>query len=136
MDERQFEDVFRRFLDGYWGAFHELIEAESVRPDRLASFLFLRVVDQHARFAAVAPDPVKRNVDALGRLWRQVLDHRRIVPDGALTAEQVHQALGQFSTIYDRLCALGRHHATVRDSIEKRAAHATPRAPLRADAAS
>jgi hypothetical protein len=136
MTSPQFESLFRQFLEDYWGVFHELLEAESVKPDRVASSRFLPVVDQHARFAAVSPDQIRPHVDALGRLWRQVLDHRRIVPDAPLTAEQVHLAMGEFSAIYDKLCVLGQRHRLVRDSVVRQAPHATPRAPLRADAAS
>lgn len=136
MKEQQFESVFRQFLDSYWGVFHELLEAESVRPDRLASSLFLHVVDQHARFAAVCPDEVRTHVDVLGDLWRQVLEHRRVVPDAALAPEQVQQAMGEFRTIYDVLYALGRRHRAARNRLIAEAAHATPRAPLRVDVAS
>jgi hypothetical protein len=136
MTTRQFEDLFAQFLNGYWGAFHELLEAESVRGDRLARSFFQDVVDAHRRFAAVCPPEAKAAMDALDRVWRQAIDQRRSVPDAPLTAAQLHQALSEFSAIHDALVALGARHAGARDRVLARAPHGTPKGPIRVDAAS
>lgn len=135
MSERQFEDLFTQFLNGYWGAFHELLEAQSIRPDRLAESLFQDVIDQHSVFAAARPEEAAPATDALGRLWREVIDRRRSVPDAPLTADQVRQALEEFTAIYEVLLAVGHRYPLARANALKRALHATPKAPLRADAA-
>jgi hypothetical protein len=135
MDERQFEAVFAQFLNGYWGAFHELIEAESVKPERLANSLLQAVVDQHAAFAASCPAFARQSVDALDRFWQQVLDHRVRVPDAPLTAEQLRLAHRELAAIYDVLMGLGRRFPEARGRVLARAVHGTPAAPLRADAA-
>lgn len=136
MTEREFEDVFTRFLNGYWGAFHELLEAESVKPERLATSLVQKVVNEHAWFATVCPGEAKEAVEVLGQLWRQFGEHRERVPDDPLGATQVRQALSRFGAIYDALFTLGQPYSAVRARVVERATHATPRAPLRADAAS
>jgi hypothetical protein len=136
MNEQQFREVFTRFLNGYWGAFHELLEAESVNRDRLAGSLLANVIDQHRQFAAICPAETRMAVDGLGRLWREVNDHRVNVPDDPLTAEQVVRARSRFEAIYDRLFDLGRRFPAARAAVLQSAAHAVPGAPLRADAAS
>jgi hypothetical protein len=133
MDDARYTQVFEQFLNGYWGAFHELLEAESVMPTRLAASLFDQVVDQHRRFARVSPPELDQHMDGLDTLWQQVSDHRRRIPDDPLTAAQLHEALDRFRSMYDRLLALGSSAAAA--DVLAHARHAHPRAPLRADTA-
>jgi hypothetical protein len=135
MDEQRYRTVFAQFLNGYWGAFHELLEAESVTPARLAGSLFDHVVEQHRQFAETCPPELMTPVETLGRLWQGIRDHRVIVPDDPVTPQQVREALGQFQAIYDGLFALGRGFPGPRAEVLSDARHAHPRAPLRADAA-
>jgi len=135
MNEERYRGVFGQFLNGYWGAFHELLEAESVMSTRLAGSLFNRVTEQHKQFAGVCPATVTSTVETLGRFWRRIGDHRVVVPDEPLTPQQVREAMEQFRTIYDRLFALGTRFATARTDVLAHARHSHPRAPLRADAA-
>jgi len=136
MDERRFQQTFTQFLNDYWGAFHELLEAESVTPARLADSLFQRVLDEHTKFVSVCPEPAKAATETLGALWRQVADHRQIVPDDPLSADQVRRALEAFRAAYDQLHELGRRYPAVRTRVLKHALHSTPKKPLRPDAAS
>jgi hypothetical protein len=135
MDEQRYRDVFAHFLNGYWGAFHELLEAESVTSTRLAGSLFNRVTEQHKQFADVCPPAAMAMVESLGRFWRYIADHRVIVPDEPLTHGQIREAMDQFQMIYDRLFALGRKFPAARSDVLACAQHSHPRAPLRADAA-
>ena len=136
MDERRYERTFTQFLNDYWGAFHELLEAESVTPARLADSLFQRVLEEHTRFVPVCPEAASEAAETLGALWRQAADHRQIVPDDPLSADQVRRALEAFRTAYDQLYELGRRHPAVRARVLKQAVHSTPAKPLRPDAAS
>ena len=135
-DSARFEEIFTQFLNGYWGAFHELLEAESIRPDRLAAYLFDDVMNEHRRFAAVCPADAQAAVSALDRLWQQVSDHRRGFPDGPLTKRQIREALGEFRTIHGVLVAIGRRVPAVRDRVLALAPHGTPAGPLHVDVAS
>lgn len=135
MNTHLYEELFSQFLNGYWGAFHELLETESVKRDRLAYSLFRDVVEQHARFAAVCPPEAAAPLDVLGRLWHEVADHRVNVPDAPLTGEQVDRARRGFSALYDALLAVGQYYPAVRTRVIEGAVHATPRTPLRVDAA-
>jgi hypothetical protein len=135
MDQDRYRTALATFLNGYWGAFHELLEAESVTRARLATSLFDRVVREHHAFAVICPPGVSPHVEALGRLWQRVGDHRVIVPDEPLNLEQVREALGHFRAIYDGLLDLGGAFPDIRTEVVSRARHAHPRAALRADAA-
>lgn len=136
MTDRGFRALFGQFLNGYWGAFHEVVEAQSVKPERLATSLVENLIEQHHQFVfAGLPSAVKERLDALGRLWQQVQEHREFVPDAPLSAEQVHGALREFQAMYDVLVLLGKDFPATRADVLAHAVHADPRAPLRADAA-
>ena len=72
MNERRYRSLFEQFLNDYWGAFHEVLEAQSVNPQKLAASLFDALVGAHARFAAIA-DSLGPDVDRLERLWATIL---------------------------------------------------------------
>ena len=65
MTEATFKEVLAQFLNDYWGAFHEALEAQSVTPRRLASSLFDRLQAEHRAFAASYADGP---VEAIGGL--------------------------------------------------------------------
>jgi hypothetical protein len=132
MKEARYKQIFGQFLDEYWGAFHEVIEAESVNPERVAGSLFDQVVAQHERFVQVSPAAVMPDVEALGRLWRQVTNRRIIRADEPLTSAQVREALARFQAIYDTLLGMGASFPAARTEALAKARHAHPRAPLRA----
>jgi hypothetical protein len=135
MNRDRYRMAFARFLNDYWGAFHELLEAESVTRARLATSVFDRVVHEHRAFAAICPAVMAPHVDSLGRLWQRLADHRLVVPDDPLNPGQIREALGHFRAIYDGLLNLGGSSPDIRTEVLSLARHAHPRAPLRADAA-
>jgi hypothetical protein len=51
MDEATYRQLFEQFLHRYWGAFHEVLEAQSVTPSRLAGSLFSALRNEHDAFA-------------------------------------------------------------------------------------
>ncbi|MBI3050459.1 MAG: hypothetical protein HYY76_19365 [Acidobacteria bacterium] len=134
MDQNTYRKVFTEFLNGYWGAFHEALEAQSVNPRMLADPLFNAVVSAHRRFAAVR-DGVDPAVERLGRLWRHVAERRKVTFEAPLSAREVAQAREEFKTIYDTLVALGQAYPESAREVVSHAVHGTPRTPLRADAA-
>jgi hypothetical protein len=134
MDEGTYRRVFTQFLNDYWGAFHEALEAQSVNPRMLADPLFDALVDAHRRFAA-ARGGVDPAVERLGRLWRHVVERRKVTFEASLSAREVAHARKQFETIYDTLAAYGRAYPHVGIDVLSHALHGTPRTPLRADAA-
>ena len=70
MNERRYRSLFEQFLNDYWGAFHEVLEAQSVNPQKLAASLFDALVDAHARFAAGCGQPQARDIEhRLEHLW-------------------------------------------------------------------
>jgi hypothetical protein len=135
MTERRYRSLLTLFVDSYWGTFHEVLEAQSVTPARLAGSLYDDLLAAHARFAALGSGVARPAVDALDRLWRRVSAHRTTVADAPLTAQEISEARAQLETVYDALVRLGRPFTAVRRGVLSQAAHGNPRTPLRADAA-
>ena len=134
MDQNTYRKLFTEFLNSYWGAFHEVLEAQSVNPRILADPLFNALIDAHRRFAAVR-DGVDPAVERLGRLWRHVAERRTVTFEAPLSAREVGQARREFKTIYDTLMAHGKAYPDSAREVVSHAAHGTPRTPLRVDAA-
>jgi len=134
MDETTYQTLFTEFLNEYWGAFHEALEAQSVNPRMLADPLFDALVAAHQRFAA-ARDGVDPAVDRLGRLWRYVAERRNVTFEAPLSAREVEHARTQFERIFDRLLAYGKAYPKASTDVVSHAVHGTPRTLLRADAA-
>jgi hypothetical protein len=134
MDEKTYRTLLAQFLNEYWGAFHEVLEAQSVNPRMLADPLFDALVAAHHRFAAArgGVDPV---VERLGRLWKHVADRRTVTLEAPLSAREVEHARTQFETIFDTLLAQGKPFPKASRDVTSHAVHGTPRTPLRADAA-
>jgi hypothetical protein len=134
MNERTYRRVFAQFLNDYWGAFHEVLEAQSVNPRMLAGSLFDAMILAHRRFAAVG-DGFGPPVERLDRLWQAVAEHRDATPDAPLTAREVAHAREQFEAIYDGLAARGTLYPLAAKKVHDGAVHGTPRTPLRPDSA-
>ncbi len=134
MTEETFTKVFGQFITGYWGAFHEVLEAQSVTPKRLASSLFNELVAQHQNFETIYAGPAQSAVDHLGRIWRDVSARRYEFPDPPLTRVEVATAVELFDEIYNSLLRQGHKYASVKRTILDHAPHGTPKEPLRADA--
>ena len=134
MNERTYRRVFEQFLNDYWGAFHEVLEAQSVNPKKLAGSLFDAVIAAHSRFATVAEgDPAV--IEHLDRLWHQVLARRAATPGAPLSAREVIYARAHFEAIYDALSARGKLYPLAAEAAHAEARHGTPRTALRPDAA-
>jgi hypothetical protein len=135
MDESTYRQVLGQFLNDYWGAFHEVVEAQSVNPHMLAGVLFDALVAGHERFVAVrgGADPA---LGRLGHLWFHVAERRKDTRDAPLTAREAAHAREQFEAIYDELMAMGRRLSEAGMDVAAHARHGTPRSPLRADAVS
>jgi hypothetical protein len=134
MTETKYRQVFEQFLNDYWGAFHEVLEEQSVNPQWLAASLFDGVVAAHARFAArkaFASPAVAR----LSHLWEVVAARREETKDAPLSAREIAFAREQFEQIYDALAARGTLFSRAAASVMAQAPHGHPRAALRADAA-
>jgi hypothetical protein len=134
MTETKFTDVFTQFLNEYWGAFHEVLEAQSINPHHLAPSLFDRVTGAHRRFARV-DSFVRPALDVLDVLWKAVGERRRTTPHAPLSAREIRYARAQFETIHDAMMARGKLFPRAAADVLAHALHAHPRAPLRADAA-
>jgi len=134
MNAERYRSTLTRFLNDYWGAFHEVLEAQSVMPSRLSGALFADLVEEHGRFAASPLGVAQSAIANLQRLWNRVAEHRTFVPDAPLSAEQILEARECFEEIYDALFALGTPFAQQRDDVLAASRHGTPREPLRADA--
>jgi hypothetical protein len=134
MDETTYKATLTQFLNDYWGAFHEVLEAQSVNPRWLADSLFDTLVDAHRRFVALdgSVDPA---AERLERLWAHVVERRKVTSEAPLVAREVAHARTQFETIYDTLMAAGGAFPDVGRAVLTTAAHGSPRTPLRADAA-
>jgi hypothetical protein len=133
MNQRTYRQAFEQFLNDYWGAFHEVLEAQSVNPRMLASSLFDGLVDAHRRFAA-APTGLGADLDRLGRLWDIVAGKRRETRDAPLSAREIEYARAVFESIYDAFVARGELYALASAEVHARALHGTPRTRLRPDA--
>jgi hypothetical protein len=92
MTETTFKKVFTQFLNSYWGAFHEALEAQSVTPRRLATSLFEALQAQHRAFESVYVGPAKSALDGLAHIWHELGARRYMWPDPALTQEEVARA--------------------------------------------
>jgi hypothetical protein len=134
MTESTYRQVFTQFLNDYWGAFHEVLEAQSVNPHRLAPPLFDAVVAAHARFASVKGF-VEPGVERLAVLWQTVQARRASSPDAPLTAREIAYAREQFEKVYDALMARGKVFVQVAGATLASAMHGHPRGVLRADTA-
>lgn len=135
MTERTFKRVFSQFLDHYWGAFHEALEAQSVTPRRLAGSLFGALQAEHRAFEGMYVGRAKSALDGLGHIWHEHEARRHQFPDPALTHDEVAKAHRLFEDIYDSLVHQGERFPAARKEILKHAPHGTPKEPLRADAA-
>ena len=134
MDEIAYRELFTHFLNDYWGAFHEALEAQSVNPRMLADPLFNALVDAHQKFAA-AGNGLDPAVERLGRLWSHVAERRSVTFEAPFSAREVAHARAQFETIFDKLLAEGQAYPDAGTDVVSHAVHGTPRTPLRADAA-
>ena len=135
MTQTTFRKVFSQFLVNYWGAFHEVLEAQSVTPDRLAGSLFNALQAEHRAFDALYVGSEKSALVGLGHIWSDVEARRYRRPDPALTHDEIVKALQLFREIYDSLFHQGEKYLAARTSILEGAPHGTPRERLRADAA-
>lgn len=135
MNEWTYRQLFTQFLDDYWGAFHEVLEAPSVNPRRLADSLFGELVAEHGRFAALDDGAVHPGVERLGRLWEHVAERRTATREAPLSAKEVAHARTQFEGIYDALVARGTPYPQVATEVLSHAVHGHPRGLIRADAA-
>jgi hypothetical protein len=134
MTETTYAKVFTQFLNEYWGAFHEVLEAQSVNPHWLAPPLFDELIAAHRQFASLEGF-VRRPVERLSTLWDTVAARRRDDVDAPLTAREIRYARAQFETIHDLLMARGKVFPRAAADALAHAVHAHPRAALRADAA-
>ena len=134
MNSKKYRESLKQFLNNYWGAFHEVLEAQSVMPSRLSGSLFADLLEEHRRFARTFPGVARSSVDELERLWTRVEEHRTIVPDAPLSPEQILWAREHFEEIYDALFALGDPFELLRAEVLAMARHGSPKEPLRADA--
>lgn len=135
MNERTFKKVFSQFLDDYWGAFHEVIEAQSVTPTRLAGSLFNALVAEHRAFEGIYTGHAKSAVEGLGHIWHELAARRYQWPDPPLTHDEISKAHQLFEQIYESLLHQGHRFTAAQKEIQKHAPHGTPRERLRADAA-
>jgi hypothetical protein len=134
MKPKRYQQTLTQFLNNYWGAFHEVLEAQSVMPSRLSGSLFADLLEEHRRFEKTCRGVALPSVADLERLWRRVEDHRTIVPDAPLSPEQILEARGYFEEIYDALFGLGQPFEDLRAGVLAAARHGSPRERLRADA--
>lgn len=134
MTEAKFTKVFTQFLNEYWSAFHEVLEAQSVNPKHLAPALFDALTAAHRRFASVNSF-LRPAVDILDVLWTAVSERRRTTPHAPLSAREIQYARAQFEAIHDAMMARGKLFPRAAAEALGRARHAHPRAPLRPDAA-
>lgn len=135
MTETTFKKIFTQFLDNYWGAFHEALEAQSVTPRRLAGSLFKALQAEHRTFEGIYVGRAKSALDGLGHIWHEVEARRYLWPDPALTHDDITKAQQLFEEIYDSLVHEDQKFSAARKEILKHAPHGTPKEPLRADAA-
>jgi hypothetical protein len=135
MTEKTFKKALSQFLEQYWGAFHEVLEAESVTPKRLAGSLLQRLLAEHRAFEGVYVGPATSALDGLGAIWHDLEISQHQWPDPALTHDDVIKAKRLFVEIYDSLLHEGETFSAARREIVEHAPHGTPKEPLRADAA-
>jgi hypothetical protein len=134
MDATRYREALSQFLNNYWGAFHEVLEAQSVMPSRLSAALFADLLDEHQRFITAFRAVAPSEIEDLGQLWKRVEDHRMVVPDAPLSPGHIRYARACFQEIYDALCAIGEPFEDLRADVLAKARHGSPREPLRADA--
>ncbi len=135
MTEGVFKKLFARFLNNYWGAFHEALEAQSVTPRRLAGSLFDALQAEHGAFKGMYDGPANPAIDGLGHIWLDLEARRYQWPDPPLTHDEVTKARQLFEEIYSSLVHEGQGYPAARKDILMRTLHGTPKEPLRADAA-
>jgi len=107
MNAQRYRNTLTQFLNDYWGAFHEVLEAQSVMPSRVSGPLFADLLEEHRCFAANSLGVAQSAVENLERVWKRVEDHRTFAPDAPLSPEQILEARDYFEEIYDALFALG-----------------------------
>lgn len=134
MTETRYQRLFAEFLNDYWGAFHEVLEAQSVNPYHLAPALFDALAAAHERFTA-NEGTASPELAQLGQLWTVVAKRRLETADAPLSGQEIRHARTQFELIYDSFAARGALYPRAAATALATAAHAHPRAPLRADAA-
>jgi len=135
MDEKKYRQALTQFLNDYWGAFHEVLEAQSVNRLMLAGPLFNAVVEEHRRFATLYDGTAGPAVERLERLWNHIAERREVTFEAPLSAKEVTHARAQFEEIFDTLVARGTAYPDVSTEVISHAVHGHPRGPLRADAA-
>jgi hypothetical protein len=133
MNEATYRQLFQQFLHRYWGAFHEVLEAQSVTPARLAGSLFTALREEHDAFITAYEGPERDTVHALGVLWHAVAADRLERVDAPLTAQNVSAALRHFERLFNALHELGDRFPKARAEVLGAAPHGTPVGPLRAD---
>jgi len=136
MDEATYRQLFQQFLYRYWGAFHEVLEAQSVTPSRLAASLVAELRNEHTAFAAAYEGPERDAVHALGAIWQANAADRRGRVDAPLTGSNVTAALQHFERLFNALHRLGARFPKTRTAVLAAAPHGTPAEPLRVDARS
>ena len=134
MTETSYRRLFAEFLNDYWGAFHEVLEAQSVNPHHLAPTLFNALAAAHERFTANA-GTASLALTQLGQLWTAVAERRQETADAPLSGQEIRHARLQFEAIYDNFAARGALYPRAAATALTSAVHAHPRAPLRADSA-
>lgn len=135
MTEKTFQKAFSQFLENYWGAFHEALEAQSVTPKRLAGSLFNALLAEHRAFERIYSGHAKSALDGLGHIWHDVEARRFQWPDPPLTHDEIGKAHRLFDQIYDSLLLQGHKFTVAKKEILTRTRHGTPREPLQVDAA-
>ena len=134
MTEIRYRRLFAEFLNDYWGAFHEVLEVQSVNPHYLAPPLFDALTAAHERFTANA-GTASLALTQLEQVWTAVAGRRLASADAPLTGREIRHARLQFEAIYDNFAARGALYPRAAATALTTAVHAHPRAPLRADAA-
>jgi len=135
MDDQTYRQLLEEFLNRYWGAFHEALEAQSVTPTRLAGSLFEDLCAAHETFTALYRGRHKGVLTSLDRVWSNLRARRAIQPDPPFHADEVARAHEGFRRLYEELAAEGSRHPAVMEQVLRTARHGTPLSPLRADAA-
>ena len=104
MTETRYRRLFAEFLNDYWGAFHEVLEAQSVNPHHLAPPLFDALAAAHERFTTNA-GTASLALTELDHLWTVVGTRRLEIADAPLTGREIRHACAQFEAIYDNFAA-------------------------------
>jgi hypothetical protein len=136
MTEATYRKLLGEFLNVYWPAFHEAVEAQSVTPSRLAGSLFDGLVAAHKAFEAACDGRARAAVGELGQIWNGLRARRVVQPDPAFHAGEIGQAREHFRELYLALLAEGADYPEVTRRALQEGRHGTPLEPLRATPAS